>query len=39
MVKVYLDGNVNVEMDSQSIKDRKNLSAKWISRNNFNRFK
>jgi len=24
--KVYLDGNVNVETDSQSIKDRKNLS-------------
>ena len=24
--KVYLDGNVNVEIDSQSIKDRKNLS-------------
>ena len=24
--KVYLDGNINVEMDSQSIKDRKNLS-------------
>ena len=25
--KVYLDGNINVETDSQSIKDRKNLSA------------
>ena len=25
--KVYLDGNVNVETDSQSIKDRKNLSV------------
>ena len=25
--RVYLDGNVNVESDSQSIKDRKNLSA------------
>ena len=24
--KVYLDGNINVETDSQSIKDRKNLS-------------
>ena len=24
--KIYLDGNVNVEIDSQSIKDRKNLS-------------
>ena len=24
--KIYLDGNVNVETDSQSIKDRKNLS-------------
>ena len=24
--KIYLDGNINVEMDSQSIKDRKNLS-------------
>ena len=24
--KIYLDGNVNVEMNSQSIKDRKNLS-------------
>ena len=24
--KVYLDGNVNVETDSKSIKDRKNLS-------------
>ena len=24
--RVYLDGNVNVEVDSQSIKDRKNLS-------------
>ena len=27
LVKVYLDGNINVETDSQSIKDRKNLSA------------
>ena len=25
--KVYLDGNINVETDSQSIKDRKNLSV------------
>ena len=25
--KVYLDGNINVETDSQTIKDRKNLSA------------
>ena len=25
--KVYLDGNINVETDSKSIKDRKNLSA------------
>ena len=25
--KVYLDGNINVETDAQSIKDRKNLSA------------
>ena len=25
--KVYLDGNINVETDSQSIKDRKNISA------------
>ncbi len=25
--KVYLDGNINVDTDSQSIKDRKNLSA------------
>ena len=25
--KVYLDGNINVETDSQSIKDRKNLST------------
>ena len=25
--KVYLDGNVNVEIDSKTIKDRKNLSA------------
>ena len=25
--KVYLDGSINVETDSQSIKDRKNLSA------------
>ena len=25
--KIYLDGNINVETDSQSIKDRKNLSA------------
>ena len=25
--KVYLDGNINVETDSQSIKDRRNLSA------------
>ena len=25
--KVYLDGNINVETDSRSIKDRKNLSA------------
>ena len=24
--RVYLDGNINVEMDSQSIKDRKNLA-------------
>ena len=24
--KIYLDGNINVETDSQSIKDRKNLS-------------
>ena len=24
--KIYLDGNINVESDSQSIKDRKNLS-------------
>ena len=24
--KIYLDGNVNVETDAQSIKDRKNLS-------------
>ncbi len=25
--KIYLDGNINVETDAQSIKDRKNLSA------------
>ena len=25
--KIYLDGNINVETDSQSIKDRKNLST------------
>ena len=25
--KIYLDGNINIETDSQSIKDRKNLSA------------
>ncbi len=25
--KIYLDGNINVETDSKSIKDRKNLSA------------
>ena len=25
--RVYLDGSVNVETDSQSIKDRKNLSV------------
>ena len=25
--KIYLDGSINVETDSQSIKDRKNLSA------------
>ena len=37
--KVYLDGNINVETDSQSIKDRKNLSVKWIFRNYFNCFK
>ena len=28
--RLYLDGNMSVEEDAQSIKDRKNISAKWI---------
>ena len=37
--RVYLDGNVNVESDSQSIKDRKNTIIEWLFRNYFNCYK
>ena len=36
--RLYLDGNISVSEDAQSIKDRKNLGAQWIYRGNYFNF-
>ena len=37
--KIYLDGSINVETDSQSIKERKKSINEWLFRDYSNCFK